>query len=104
MDDVAAIVRELAERGPFIAPSDALGDGCAICGKVEGQDASGAPLTTLPAEVDLADRYTEQDVAGLNKQNAALSCPDPADHQWGPAPKHATDPSMNNVAASVSAP
>jgi hypothetical protein len=34
----------------------ALGDVCAICGKVEGQDASGAPLTTLPAEVNLAVR------------------------------------------------
>jgi hypothetical protein len=39
MDNDEAIVRELAERGPFIAASDALGDVCAICGKVEGQDA-----------------------------------------------------------------
>jgi hypothetical protein len=30
-----AIVRELAERGPYIADGDALGDACAICGKVE---------------------------------------------------------------------
>jgi hypothetical protein len=38
MDD-ELIVRELATRGPFISASDALGDVCAICGKVEGQDA-----------------------------------------------------------------
>jgi hypothetical protein len=39
MDDDEAIVREVAERGSFIAPSDVLGDACAICGKVEGRDA-----------------------------------------------------------------
>jgi hypothetical protein len=40
MDHDEEIVREVAERGPFIAPSDALGDVCAICGKVEGRDAA----------------------------------------------------------------
>lgn len=36
-DENAAIVHELAERGPFIAASDVLGDVCALCGKVDGQ-------------------------------------------------------------------
>jgi hypothetical protein len=35
-DDREAITRELAEHGPYIAASDALGDVCAICGKVDG--------------------------------------------------------------------
>ena len=37
MNDDEAMVRELAERGPYIAESDALGDACAMCGKVETQ-------------------------------------------------------------------
>jgi hypothetical protein len=38
MDHDQEIVLELAERGPFIAGSDAVGDACAICGMVEGRD------------------------------------------------------------------
>jgi hypothetical protein len=34
-----AIVRDLAERGPFVAASDALGDVCTLCGMIEGEDA-----------------------------------------------------------------
>jgi hypothetical protein len=30
-------VRELVERGPYIVASGALGDACALCGKVEGR-------------------------------------------------------------------
>ena len=71
--------------------------------RLEAQDASGTPLTALPAEVNLSVRYTDQDVAGLNKQQATLSWLDPADTRWKPAPKLATDPSTNYVAASVTA-
>ena len=31
-----AIVREVADRGPYVAESDALGDVCAMCGRVGG--------------------------------------------------------------------
>ena len=48
--------------------------------RVEAQDASGTPLTALPAEVNLAVRYTDQEVAGLNEQQATLSWLDPADN------------------------
>jgi len=71
--------------------------------RIEAQDASGTPLTALPAEVNLAVRYADQDVAGLNEQRATLSWLDPADTRWKPAPKLATDPSTNYVAASVTA-
>ena len=71
--------------------------------RVEAQDASGTPLTALPAEVNLAVRYADQDIAGLNEQQATLSWLDPANTRWKPAPKLATDPSTNYVAASVTA-
>jgi hypothetical protein len=71
--------------------------------RIEAQDASGARLTTLPAEVHLGVRYADQDVAGLNKQNATLLWLDPADTQWKPATKLAADPSTNYLAASVTA-
>jgi len=71
--------------------------------RIEAKNASGAPLVTLPAEVHLGVRYGDQDVAGLNKQNATLSWLDPADNRWKPAAKLATDPSTNYVAASVTA-
>jgi hypothetical protein len=35
-----AIVRELAERGPYIAERDELGDYCVMCGKVDGRESS----------------------------------------------------------------
>jgi hypothetical protein len=36
VNDDESIVRELAERGPYIAASDALSDVCVMCGKVDG--------------------------------------------------------------------
>jgi hypothetical protein len=33
-----ALVREVAEHGPYIAESDALGDYCVMCGKVDGRE------------------------------------------------------------------
>ena len=71
--------------------------------RIEARDGAGAPLTTLPAEVNLAARYVDQDVASLNEQNVTLSWLNPADNGWKPAPKLATDPSTNYVAASVTA-
>jgi hypothetical protein len=38
VDDNKSIVRELAERGPYLAASDALGDYCVMCGKVDGHE------------------------------------------------------------------
>jgi len=70
---------------------------------IEGRDASGTPLTALPAEVNLAVRYADQEVAGLNKQNVTLLWLDPADNQWKPATKLVTDPSTNYVASSTTA-
>jgi hypothetical protein len=71
--------------------------------RIEARDGSGAVLTTLPAEVNLAVHYADQDVAGLNKQNSMLSWLDPMDTRWKAAPKLATDPATNYVAASVTA-
>jgi hypothetical protein len=81
-------------------PGTRVGD---LVFRIEARDGSGTPLTTLPAEVNLAVHYTDQEVAGLNEQQATLSWFDPADNRWKPAPKLATDPSTNYVAASVTA-
>jgi hypothetical protein len=68
---------------------------------VEALDAGGARLTALPAEVNLAIRYADTTIAGLNEQNLALSRLDPADNQWKAAPKLVREPDSNYVAASI---
>jgi len=75
----------------------------ALVFRLEAQDAAGAPLAALPAEVHLAARYANADVTGLDKQRITLSWLDPADNQWKPAAKLAADPANNYVAASVTA-
>jgi hypothetical protein len=60
-----AFVRELAERGPYIAESDAPGDVCALCGKIEGRRrpspirtvmSRGAPGAARASDTQPADR------------------------------------------------
>jgi hypothetical protein len=68
---------------------------------VEAKDATGATLTTLPAEVNLAVKYADETVSGLDEQNLTLSRLDPATNQWTPAPKLVKEPDSNYLAASV---
>ena len=68
---------------------------------LDAHDGTGATLTALPAEVHLRAAYTERDASGLNEQTITLSWLDPADNQWKPAPKLATDPANNLVDASI---
>lgn len=68
---------------------------------VEAKDASGATLTALPAEVNLAIRYADSTVSGLNEGNLTLSRLDPSNNQWQPAPKIVREPDSNYVAASI---
>ena len=80
------------------APGTRVGD---LVFVLEARDSAGAPLTMLPAEVNLDVSYTDEDAAGLDDQTVTLSWLDPADSQWKTAPKLLTNPVANTVAASV---
>jgi hypothetical protein len=68
---------------------------------IEARDANGTQLTTLPAEANLAVRYADSTVSGLNEGNLTLSRLDPATNQWQPAPKVVREADSNYVGASV---
>jgi hypothetical protein len=68
---------------------------------VEATDSMGVVLPTLPGEVNLAVKYTDVDVTGLDDTAITLGRLDPLDNTWKPAPKLLTDPATNYLAASV---
>jgi hypothetical protein len=70
---------------------------------VEAQDAHGAPLATLPAEVNVNVRYDDGEVEDLDEERLVISRLDPATGQWQPAPKPLRDPVTNYLAASITA-
>jgi hypothetical protein len=80
------------------APGARAGD---LVFAVEAKDATGTQLTALPAEVNLAVRYADDTVSGLNEDSLALSRLDPATNQWQSAPKLVREPDSNYLAASV---
>jgi hypothetical protein len=80
------------------APGTRAGD---LTFAVEAKDANGTTLTSLPAEVNLAIRYADSTVSGLNEGNLALSRLDPSNNQWQAAPKLVREPDSNYVAASI---
>lgn len=69
--------------------------------QVDVKDPTGAVVTSLPAEVNLAVHYSELDVTGLNEANVTLGHLDPTSQQWAAAPKMVTDPTTNFVAGSI---
>jgi hypothetical protein len=89
----------------LLDPSFASPPPCTVVGdlifQLEARDGGGAPLTRLPAEVNLSARYTNQQAFDVNKQNVTMVWLDPADNQWKAAPKLVTSPPTNYVAASV---
>ena len=70
--------------------------------RIEAWDASGTPLATLPAEVNLSVRYNESDLDGLDDSRVTLARLEPADSQWKAPLRLLTDPASNFVAASIS--
>ncbi len=70
---------------------------------VEARGPNGAPLATLPAEVNMNVRYDDADVAGLNEAALIVSHLDQPGNAWRPAPKLIRDPDTNFLAASVTA-
>ena len=62
---------------------------------------TGATLSALPAEVNLAVRYADDTVANLNEGNLTISRLDPATNQWTAAPKLVRASDSNYVAASI---
>jgi hypothetical protein len=68
---------------------------------IEARDASGTQLTALPAEANLAVRYADSTVSGLNEGSLTLSRLDPTTNQWQPAPKVVREADSNYVGASV---
>jgi len=80
------------------APGKQAGD---LTFAVEARDASGTQLTALPGEVNLAIRYADSTVSGLNESNLTLSMLDPSTNQWQAAPKVVRSTDSNYVAASI---
>jgi hypothetical protein len=80
------------------APGTRAGD---LTFAVEARDASGTQLTALPAEANLAIRYADSTVSGLNEGNLTVSRLDTATNQWQAAPKQVREPDSNYVAASI---
>jgi len=69
--------------------------------RIEAMDATGAPLATLPAEVNVSVHYKDADLNGLDDTRVTLTRLDPADSQWKTAPGLLSDPATNFVAASI---
>jgi hypothetical protein len=95
---VAVTIRPVDPNTVTAAPGTRAGD---LMFVLEAKDASGTQLSTLPAEANLAIRYADDTVAGLNEGNLTLSRLDPTTNQWQPAPKLVREPDSNYVAASV---
>jgi hypothetical protein len=95
---VQVTIRPVDPSTVAAAPGTRAGD---LVFVVEARDASGTQLTALPAEVNLAVRYADDTVAGLNEQNLTLSRLNPTSNQWQAAPKLVREPDSNYMGASV---
>ena len=95
---VQVTIRPIDPNTVSAAPGVRAGD---LAFAVEARDASGTQLAALPAEVNLAIRYADDTVSGLNEQNLTLSRLNPTTNQWQSAPKLVREPDSNYVAASV---
>jgi hypothetical protein len=95
---VEVTIRPIDPSTVTAAPGARAGD---LVFAIDAKDASGTRLTALPAEVNLAVRYADDTVSGLNEGNLALSRLDPATNQWQSAPKLVREPDSNYLAASV---
>jgi len=80
------------------APGKQAGD---LTFAVEANDATGTQLTSLPSEVNLAIRYADSTVDGLNESNLKLSRLDPSTNQWQDAPKMVRETDSNYLGASI---
>jgi hypothetical protein len=69
--------------------------------RIDAQDAAGQTLGTLPAEVNLSVRYSNEEIGTLNESNVTLSQLSPTDNRWRVAPKLVREPTNNYVAASI---
>ena len=95
---VQVTIRPVDPNTVAAAPGTRAGD---LVFVVEARDGSGTQLSSLPAEVNLAVRYADSTVSGLNESNLTLSRLDPATNQWQAAPKIVREPDSNYMAASV---
>jgi hypothetical protein len=96
---VQVTIRPVDPNTVAAAPGTRAGD---LVFVVEAKDASGTQLSALPSEVNLAIRYADSTVSGLNEGNLTLSRLDPITNQWQTAPKIVREPDSNYLAASVS--
>ena len=67
---IQVTIRPIEPNSVPAAPGTRAGD---LAFVVEARDASGTQLSALPAEVNLAIRYADSTVSGLNEQNLTLS-------------------------------
>jgi len=95
---VQLTIRPIDPNTVMAAPGQRAGD---LEFALEARDANGNQLTSLPAEVNLAVRYADETVSGLNEGNLTLSHLDPATNQWQAAPKLVRETDSNYVAAAI---
>ena len=95
---VQVTIRPVDPNTVAAAPGTRAGD---LMFVLEARDASGTQLSSLPAEANLAIRYADTTVSGLNEETLTLSRLDPATNQWQAAPKLVRETDSNYVAASV---
>jgi hypothetical protein len=75
----------------------------ALLFQLNADDCAGAAIATLPAEVNLGVRYSDQDAGGLTESKFTLTRLDPASNSWKPLEKQAADPNANLVSATTTA-
>jgi len=97
---VQVTIRPVDANSVSAAPGKRAGD---LAFAVDALDASGTQLSSLPAEVNLAIRYADTTVSGLNEGNLTLSRLDPSTNQWQVSPKLVRAPESNYMAASITA-
>lgn len=61
----------------------------------------GAPLATLPAEINLGIHYSDAEAAGLNEAAFKISRLNTNTNQWQPEAKQAADPAANFTSATI---
>jgi hypothetical protein len=95
---VQVTVRPIDVNSVPAGPGSKAGD---LTFAVEARDANGTQLTSLPAEANLAIRYADDTVSGLNEGNLTLSWLNPTSNTWQAAPKLVREADSNYLAASI---
>lgn len=72
--------------------------------EVQATTCDGAPLSQLPAEMNMGIRYTDLEATGLDEARFVIGRLDIPSATWHPVEKRANDPSANYTSATISQP